>query len=90
MIRNLEFRKISYPFQNEIKKDVKKIKSSKKVYLQADKTSNMYLIDKDKYKKLLRENVTQTYKAANDDLEEKINKEAKKFTDKNLQRTKSW
>ena len=82
LIRNLEFRKISYPFQNEIKKDVKKIKSSKKVYLQADKTSNMYLIDKDKYKKLLRENVTQTYKAANDDLEEKINKEAKKFTDK--------
>ena len=42
-----------------------------------DKTRNLYLLEKDQYDKLLRENITKHYKPANEHLYDDINTEAK-------------
>ena len=43
----------------------------------ADKTSNLYEVPPEPYKKFRKENVTKTYKKANDHLYNQINEEAK-------------
>ena len=37
--------------------DIKRINTSKKVLVKADKSRNIYQLDKDDYKKYLRENI---------------------------------
>ena len=59
--------------QKNLKKDFQSIKSSNKIFVAARKTTNIYKIDVADYKKLLRDNVTSTYKKANKSLTEKIN-----------------
>ena len=59
LTQNLEFRHCNDEFMEELKKDVKKIGSTNKVIVNADKTSNKYLVGKDDYKKLLEKNVQQ-------------------------------
>ena len=81
IIQNIEYRPEKTKFQKQLLQDVKNIKKSDKVLLPADKTSNLYEIDKKDYNKLLINNITSTYKIADEDLEDKINKEAKKITD---------
>ena len=63
-------------------KDVKNIDKSDKILLPADKTSNIYEVEKNVYKKLLRDNVTSAYEIAPPELESKINYEAKQIADK--------
>jgi hypothetical protein len=65
MVENIQFRDVSDSFQSMIKEDVRKINSSEKLYVPADKTRNMYTMDHTNYDKLLTENITQKYKAAN-------------------------
>ena len=50
--------------------------------INADKSSNIYKMDKDTYKKYLRENVTKTYKKSNRNKVNKIIIEAKKIATK--------
>ena len=57
LIDNINYRQVSGTFQSKLKEDVKKINSSEKVFVKADKTRNMYL-DKDNYCKLLKDNIT--------------------------------
>ena len=47
------------------------------IFLPADKTTNMYEMPPDNYKKLLYENITKTYKKSTSRLEKSINMEAK-------------
>lgn len=77
MVKNITFRKFANKFQKEMKTDVEKIKKSEKVIVMADKTTNMYMLTKEQYEKLLLENVTKTYKKAGSEVVEKINREAK-------------
>ena len=56
MIETLEFKKVHDPFLTTIQEDIKKIKSSKNVYVFADKTRNLYEMDPPKYNQLLTEN----------------------------------
>ena len=69
-------------FQDKLIRDVKSINSSKKVLVFADKTRNLYEMDKGQYEKMLRENITKTYRKADDKTEENINHELKHITDK--------
>ena len=55
------------------------MESAEKTLTAADKTSNMYRLDKTEYDKLLHNAVTTTYKKANQNLSKKINKEGKRF-----------
>ena len=55
---------------------MKTIKKSNKLIVFADKTNNAYKVDKDDYNKLLRENITKTYKRAPSNVLDDINEEA--------------
>ena len=47
------------------------------LFIPADKTNNLYKLNNDKYKKLLQDNITKSYKKANTNSMRSINKEAK-------------
>ena len=46
LVNKIKFRKVSSNFQNQLKEDIKAIKKSKKIFAFADKTSNIYQIEK--------------------------------------------
>ena len=77
MIKNVEFRNHHDKFQDQLRQDIKKIKSSTKAFIPADKTTNFYQINKPTHDKLLMDNLTSTYKKANNNLIHSINNEAK-------------
>ena len=58
-----------------------KIKSINKPFLPADKSRNIYKLENNKCSKLLRENVTKTYKKSNFNKVRNINNKAKKITE---------
>ena len=82
MIRTVEFEPVRTSFQRQLSEDLKSIKNSDKVYVPADKTRNMYGITPQEYDKLLKENVTKTYKKTNAGLVNQVNSEASKITEK--------
>ena len=82
LARNLQFKKTNSQFQNELKSDVSRIKSDPNVLVFADKTSNIYQFSKSDHNKLLKENVTKTYKKAPPKLEQSINLEARNISKK--------
>ena len=77
IIPSIKFRDIRDKFQTKMKNDISKIKSSPNIFVPADKTTNMYEIPPDNYKKLLYENITKTCKKSTSRLENSINMEAK-------------
>ena len=81
LISNLEFKPEMSPFQHKLRKDTKTIRNRDKIMLMADKTDNMYEVEKSEYLKLVRDNVTSTYEIAPPDIEKQINKEAKIITE---------
>ena len=54
MISNVLFRRVKNDFQNRIKNDIRSIQSSKKVFAFADKTRNIYEMEKSNYRSLDR------------------------------------
>ena len=62
MIKNIEFRNVSNTFQDQLRNDISEIRNTKKVIRRADKTPNLYKMEKDDYNKYLTENITKTYK----------------------------
>ena len=77
MIKNIEFRNTRDQFQRQLKDDIKKINSSTKAFIPADKTTNLYKLDKDEYHKLLNNSITTTYKNAGEKDFNTVNQEAK-------------
>ena len=68
MISNVQFRRVKNDFQNRLKNDIRSVKSSKEVYVFADKTRNIYEMENAHYEKLLTDNTTKTYKQSNNNL----------------------
>ena len=66
MIENFRFGRVNDQLLNTFKNDINNIKASDKVVVPADKTRNMYKMDKDVYNKLLGENITKSYKKADE------------------------
>ena len=64
-------------FQKQLKNDLKEIKESSGLLVFADKTSNVYKMCTGDYQKLLKDNITKTYKHAPPKLEKSIILEAK-------------
>ena len=81
LLTSLEYSNQRTPFQTKMANDVNTIRKSDKVYVSADKTSNMYKVSKDKYNTLMRENVTAHYEKTNRNTETSINLEARDITD---------
>ena len=82
LISNIEFSTINSDFQKQIKKDIKAMKSKKKVIIESDKTRNLYALEAEDYNKLLTENVTKEYKKINLDKITEINKQSKHIAEK--------
>ena len=84
IIRKIKFIKVRNDFQDKLKQDLETIRSSKNVLAFADKSTNLYELSKESYKKLLHDNITQTYKNAHAaNAKGKIDRESKKLA-KNL------
>ena len=79
MIKNIEFKSVSNNFQRQLADDIKAIKNSDKVFVSTDKLRNIYLMDKDQYKKLLHENITKGYRKTNKNFKNKTNEDASKI-----------
>jgi hypothetical protein len=73
MMENIQFRNVSNPFLNEMDNDLKKIKSSPNIFVFADKTRNIYETSAENYNKILKENVTKSYKVSTNEEIEDIN-----------------
>ena len=82
LIEKIKFRIASVEFLNKLNEDIKKIRSSDKMFVSADKTQNYYEIAKENYNKILHDSITKTYKTAQPSLPKKINMEAKKNSTK--------
>ncbi len=78
-IENIKFKHTSHPLLSNLKQDIAKVKASDQVIVSADKTRNFYKIDVHDYQKILPQNVTKSYKVANEQQLCNINKEAKRI-----------
>ena len=73
MMENIQFRNVSSPFLDEWDNALKNIKSSPNIFVFADKTRNIYETSAENYNKILKENVTKSYKVSKNDVLEDIN-----------------
>ena len=53
MIGKVEMKKTNNPLQNQMREDIKKLKSIPEVIVEADKTANLYLVKPEAYIKHL-------------------------------------
>ena len=81
LIGNVEFKNVRNNFQKNLSRDVAVIKKSQKIIVQADKTDNMYKMDKSDYQKLLHDNITKDYKKSAPLIKHEIDKQAKNISD---------
>ena len=75
LLENIKFRDTKNHFKENLANDLKKINSSDKIFVFADKTRNIYETSLDTYNKLLHDNITKTYKHGSEDNISEINKE---------------
>ena len=80
--KNIKFKNTKSNFQKKLHKDVSEIKTNNNVLVFADKTNNIYELSKSDHEKLLKDNITKTYKKAPQKLEQSINLEAKNISQK--------
>ena len=81
-MQNVTFKCISNNFQDQMKADIESIKRSKNIYIFADKTNNLYETDVRNYNKLIKNNISKSYKKSDLTIFNKINKEAKNIAEK--------
>ena len=79
MVRNIKFRPVRNAFQNQLSQD---LRSSQKVLVAADKTTNIYKMEVENYKKMLADNITSSYQKAGSEILDEINSEAHILTSK--------
>ena len=79
MISNIEFRPIRNKFLAKLSKDIKNIKKTNELLINADKSTNIYKMSKEDYQKHLRNSITKTYKKSNGNRVNDINLDAKKL-----------
>ena len=74
-----KFRKVRNDFQMKFYEDLRKVHSLKKTLTFEDKTSNMYRLKKEEYRRILPNAVTITYKKFNKETERRINWKGVKY-----------
>ena len=82
MRKNLEFRKVSNLFQEQLESDIEQIKNNNNIFVFADKSRNTYMLQQEEYTKLLKEKVTKTYKKSTRKKLFNINRTSKEITEK--------
>lgn len=82
IIQNVEFKNMKCQFQKELNEDIKLIKNENRLFVKTDKSTNFYKLQATKYNQLLNDNITKTYKKADNNQLNKIDAEAKAITKK--------
>ena len=77
MVHRIQFRPVKSSFQSQHLADVKTIRKSTRVIVQADKTTNLYRMSVADYSKLLNDIITAKCKKTSADTISAINNEAK-------------
>ena len=75
IIRTLKFKKIKNDFQDRLRRDIRRIQTSKKVFVGADKSKNIYEVPVPKYRKIIRDNITKSYRLDDEDTVDLINRD---------------
>ena len=81
LMQNVTFKCMSNNFQDQMKANIEPIKSSKNIYIFADKTNNLYETGVKNYNKLLI-NISKTFKKSDSAIFNKIIREAKDIAEK--------
>ena len=83
LIRNIKFKDDTKSnFQRKLDADIKsKIKKPNSLLIPADKTTNYYEMNTSAYDKLIKENVTKTYKKSSGKVVEKLNAQSAKIAE---------
>ena len=77
IIQNISFTKHTNDFQRKLKTDIRDIRSSAKVFVPADRSTNLYEISTDSYKRLHQISINKSYKKCNADIKSEIDSEAR-------------
>ena len=62
IVTSIKYRNINSNFQEKLKSDISKIRSSANMFIFADKTNNIYEMKPQDHEKLIMENITKTYR----------------------------
>ena len=60
MIKGVEVTQICNSFQGKLENDIEHIKKSNKIFVFSDKSRNLFEVEQEEYKKLLKENITKS------------------------------
>jgi len=83
LIQSIQFKNTKSNFQRKLNCDIKnKIKKPNTLLIPADKTTNFYTMNPSSYDKLVKENVTKTYKKSNDKLVGELNAKSAKIAER--------
>jgi hypothetical protein len=82
LIQNIKFQCVHLPFQNKLSADTKRIRDSQQLLIPADKTSNFYELQVERYNKLLEENITKDYSKSAATIDQKISTVDKQIAEK--------
>ena len=83
LIQNIKFNDTKCSFQRKLNIDIKnKIKRPDTLLIPADKTTNFYAMNLSSYDKLIKENVTKTYKKSNDELVREIDAQSARIAER--------
>ena len=86
MVRSIEFKSVINNFEFTLRKDLNNIKSFRNLLVFADETTNLYEMPTDQYTALLNNKITKTYRKADSNTKQNIDKEVKKLSkDLNLE-----
>jgi len=79
IVSKLTFKRTTNEFQSKLKQDIRTINHSDKLYVPADKTTNMYRMKKDDYQKILTDSITAKNKIDTRNLKSSINIQGKEI-----------
>ena len=83
LIKGIEFKQhYGNRLQQKINKDIRDMRSSSCMFVQADKTTNIYKISPAFYNKLLNDNITSSYAKQTEELKGTIDAEAREVAEK--------
>ena len=82
IIKEIKFKKMRNNIQQQMYKDMRRIKGSDGIFVKSDKSGNLYEIDNGRYKQMMFKEVVKHYRKAPPDLEKELNSEAKMLAHK--------
>lgn len=80
IVSSIEMKMVNNPLQDQMKEDIIKIKQTKEMIVQADKTTNLYRIPTELYRNHLYQNIQKDYRRVPDKKVDEINEEAATIT----------